>query len=272
MVLKEFDLKGKMAIVTGASRGLGKAIALTLAEAGADIVAAARTVPQLEETAGEVECLGRRCLPVPLDIRQADQVRQMMERAHAEFGRIDILVNNAGIGIPKAVVPLPRLTTRTTERLEDFDKPISEEEWYRVLDTDLKGPFLCTQAVGPYMMEQRRGKVINVSSINAERAEPYHSLYCISKSGLSMFTRVMALEWARFNINVNAIGPGRFRTGMSERQHDDPQLRERMLRDIPLRRTGELREVGLLAVYLASPASDYMTGQTIFLDGGFLVL
>ena len=138
-----------------------------------------------------------------------------------------------------------------------------------MMDTNLRGPFLCTQAVGPYMIEQRRGKIINISSLASARGLAYHSLYGITKAGIGMFTRVMAVEWARYKINVNAIGSGYIHTAMSHRAHTDPKLSEQMMRDVPLRRAGQPREVGLLAVYLASAASDYMTGQTVYLDGGF---
>jgi 2-deoxy-D-gluconate 3-dehydrogenase len=268
-LLKEYSLEGKVAIVTGAGRGLGQAIALALAEAGANIVAAARTQSEIDHTAEQVHKLGRRSLALATDVTNAEQVAELVKETAAQFGHIDILVNNAGIAIIKALVPMPRLSTRTTKGLTTFEKPISGEEWDKAMNTNLRGPVLCTQAVGPYMMQQRSGKIINISSLASARGLAYHTLYNITKAGLSMFTRVMAVEWARFHINVNAIGAGYIHTAMSHRAHTDPKLFEQMMRDVPLKRAGQPHEVGLLAVYLASAASDYMTGQTVYLDGGF---
>lgn len=257
MIFDEFSLKGKVAIVTGAGRGIGKAISLALAEAGADIVAAARTKEELEETCHEVKDLGRQSLAVPTDVTRADQVDRMVEKSVSHFKKIDILVNNAGTIVCKAIVSL------------DGDR-LTEEEWHKVMDTNLTGVFLCCRAVGPHMFKQKKGKVINISSNNAQKGNTDIISYNTSKAGVSMFTRCLALEWAPFNINVNAIGPGDFYTKLSAWHHEDPKLREKMMAHIPLGRVGDVREIGLLAVYLASPASDFITGQTIFIDGGEL--
>lgn len=268
-MLREFSLKGKVALVTGAGRGIGQAISVVFAEAGADVIAVARTKEQIEATAAQVRQLGQKALAIPTDVTQVDQVEAMAKKAITEFGRIDILVNNAGTAIIKPLVPLPGFNPPGADTIPHFFHPISNEEWRQVMDTNLTGIFYCTRAVGPYMLERRKGKVINVTSVEGAKGFPYHIIYTSSKGAVNLFTRTLALEWARYNINVNAIAPGFFHTAMSARDHEDPKLRERIIHSIPLRRTGNLRDLGLLALYLASEASDYMTGQIIYLDGGF---
>ncbi len=257
MIFNSYSLKGKVAIVTGAGRGIGKAISLALAEAGTDIVAVARTKEEIEETCCEVKALGRQSLVIPTDITKADQVDRMVEETVSHFKKIDILVNNAGT-ITRKVIVSPDGTRLT------------EKEWHKVIDTNLTGVFLCCRAVGPHMFKQKKGKVINISSNNALKGGTDVISYSVSKAGVFMFTRCLALEWAPFNINVNAIGPGAFYTKLSAIHHEDPQKRAKMIAHIPLGRVGDVREIGLLAVYLASPASDFITGQTLFIDGGEL--
>jgi len=257
MLYDEFSLKGKVAIVTGAGRGIGKAISLAFAEAGADIVAAARSREEIEETCREVKALGRESLALPTDVTKEDQVERMVERTISRFKKIDILVNNAGTAVFKILV-------------SPDGQRMTEEEWHQVIDTNLTSIFLCCRAVGPHMFKQKKGKVINISSISSQKAQVDDIPYNVSKAGVNMITRCLALDWAPYNINVNAIGPGQFHTRLSAKSHEDPKLREMMVACIPLGRVGNLREVGLLAVYLASPASDFVTGQTIFIDGGCL--
>ena len=269
-MLKEFSLEGKVAIITGAGRGIGKAIALTMAEAGADIGAAARTPQQIEETAEEVRQGGKRCLAIPTDITKSEQVEQMVEKAVSEFGRIDILVNNAGMLMLKPIAAMPGSKSPLSEILPDFDIPLSEDEWHRLLDANATGAFLCIRAVGPHMIKQQKGKIINVTSMDAAKSLTYHAAYGAAKGALTVLTRALALEWARYNINVNALGPGYVRTQLSEFGHTDEKIREGMLRSIPLRRFLQTREMGLVAAFLASEAADYITGQTIYLDGGLL--
>lgn len=269
--MKEFSLNGKVAIVTGAGRGIGKAIALTLAEAGADIVAAARTEREIEKTAAEVRQLGKTCLAIPTDITKASDIQQMVDGTIDKLGRVDILVNQAGrAGGRKPLVPLPDYRPVWAKDNPDFLTPINEELWHLVMNTNLTSMFLCARAVGPHLVRQNRGKVINMSSFVGSKAYPYQLVYSTSKAAVSMFTRCLALEWARYKINVNAIGPGYVRTQMTEPILKNEAARERLLRSVPLNRFGEPREVGLLAVYLASEASDFLTGQTIYLDGGML--
>ena len=270
MVLKEFSLVGKVVIVTGAGRGLGRVIALTMAEAGADMVCAGKTSASLEATAREVQELGRAALAIPTDVTKADQVDAMVQTTLDTFGHIDVLVNNAGLLIAKPVVPLPDVASGRLPRFGSINEAITEEEWRSVVDANLLGPFLCCQAVGPHMLERRSGKVINVISVAAGKGYPYIVSYGASKAALANFTRSLALEWAPYNININAIGPANFPTSMNAPLHHEGTALEQTLSRIPLGRLGDLRHMGLLAVYLACEASSYMTGQSIYLDGGVL--
>ncbi|MFQ5997583.1 MAG: SDR family NAD(P)-dependent oxidoreductase [Dehalococcoidales bacterium] len=258
MVLKEFSLDGKVAIITGASRGIGKAIALTMAEAGADIVVAARTASYLEQTAKEVTKLGRKCLAIPTDVTTLEQVEQMVEKTIAEFGKIDILVNNAGIDIRKPAIVTEGANTKTA---------ISMEEWDKVLETNLHAAFFCCRSVGHYMIKQRRGKVINVGADEGEHDGVNDVAYAVSKASLLRFTKALAEEWAQYNINVNILTPGLQRTAIWENPELKlvPEENERRLQAMTtnLGRWGELREVGVLAVFLASDAANYITGEII---------
>jgi NAD(P)-dependent dehydrogenase (short-subunit alcohol dehydrogenase family) len=267
-VLKEYDLEGRVAVVTGAGRGIGKGIALTLAEAGADVVVAARTREQLEATASEIRKVGRKSLAVLTDITKQADVESLVEHTIREFGKIDILVNNAGIVILKPIAYIPGMRLEGWQVADSWDTPLSVEEWHRVLDTDLTSAFLFAKAVGPHMLGRKSGKIINISSNSAELSPPYFSSYCVSKAALSMFTRCLASEWGPYNINVNAIGPGSVLTELSAPVLNDPDRNEAILRAVPMGRTSNPREIGLLAVYLASDASSYVTGQTFYIDGG----
>jgi len=272
MVSEDFSVAGKVAIVTGGGRGIGKAIALVLAEAGADVTVAARTPEQVEEVAAEIRRLGRKTLAMPMDVTNEDQVKEVVARTVSEFGKIDILVNSAGISSGmRPVVFVPGIKFPGWELAGDqWDKPITLEWWDRVMDTNLTSVFLFAQAVGPHMLRQRSGKVINISSNSAELGSTYHSVYCVSKAGLSTFTRCMASEWAPFNICVNAIGPGATKTEMMAEKLKDPLFGKVILEAIPEGRVAEPREIALLALYLASDASNFMTGETLYIDGGQL--
>jgi NAD(P)-dependent dehydrogenase (short-subunit alcohol dehydrogenase family) len=270
VILKEYELQDKVAIVTGAGRGIGKGIALTLAEAGADVVLAARTEEQLESTAEDIRKLGRKALVVPTDVLEKKQIQNTVEKSLLEFGKIDILVNNAGIPVLKPVTFVNGMKLEGWQTADSWDNPLSEEEWHLVLNTNLTSAFLFAQAVGPHMLERQKGKIINISSNSAELAPPYFSAYCVSKAGLSMFTRCLATEWAPYNICVNAVGPGSVHTELSAPVLDDPERRKDILGKVPLGRLGEIREIGLMVVYLASEASNWVTGQTFYIDGGQL--
>ena len=270
-MLDEFSLQAKVAIVTGAGRGIGRGIALTLADAGADVVAVARTESQIEQLASEIRENGRRCLPIPTDVTNAQQVEAMVSRTLAEFGKIDILVNNAGTFIMKTFVPLPDMKARLAEIVPNFNTFTSEEEWHHQMDTNVTSAFLTCRAVGPHMIGYKSGKVINVASVDVIKAYPFHAAYSASKAALANLTKHLALEWAKYNINVNCVAPGFYRTALTEFGHEDPQTREGMLRSIPLRRFGNHRDVGLSVTFLASRASDYITGWTIPVDGGLIL-
>lgn len=267
-MLDEFSLEGKVAIVTGAGRGIGKGIATTLAEAGASVVAVARTRGQIGQLCSQLERGERRCLPIATDVTSAEQVEALVSRTLSEFGRIDILVNNAGTFMMKTFVPITDLKSRLTELLSDFNTVTSEQEWHHQMDTNATSAFLTCRAAGPHMIQQGSGKIINVTTVDVIRATRYHTAYAASKAALDSLTRQLAREWARYNINVNAIAPGFYRTALTEFSYADEQTKETMLRSVPLRRFGEPRDIGLVAVFLASKASDYITGWTIPVDGG----
>ena len=245
-----FGLDGRVAIVTGASRGLGRSIALALAAAGADVAVASRSAKELAETAGAVEALGRRGLAVPTDVTVYAQVEALVERTAATLGRLDIVVNNSGIA---AVMPLAEMPP---------------EEFRRSLEVNLVGVFNGCRAAASRLIGQKSGKIVNLASMLGAAGLAGYTAYSASKGGVIAFTRALAVEWARHDIQVNAMAPGWFVTDMNSEAFDDPRIRERLLRDVPARRTGKLEEIGPLVVYLASSASDYMTGQTVFLDGG----
>ena len=268
-MLKEFDLTGKAAIVMGGGRGIGKGIALTLAEAGADVLAVARTESEVLQTAEEVQRFGVKGMGIRADATNSEEVDQIVEAALSQWGRIDILVNSTGGAlVRKPLVPLPDASPSWARDLKEFSTITTEEEWSSMMDANLLCTFLATRAVGPHMIEQRKGKVINITSMTGAKGYPYHVLYCVTKAGGIMFTRSLALEWAPYHINVNAIAPGYLATQMTDIYMQDEPMKQRFIGSIPVGRLCEPREVGLLAVYLASEASDYMTGQTIFLDGG----
>lgn len=269
MITEEYRVDGKVAIVTGAGRGIGKAIALTLAEAGADITVVARTREQIKQTAEDIRKLGRQGLAIPTDVSEEDHVKKAVEQTISQFGKIDILVNNAGIAISKPVALVPGAEIAGfTGKVGVQDEQLTLQEWRKIIDINLTSAFLFAQAVGPYMMKQRRGKVINTSSTCADEGLPRVSAYSASKAGLSTFTRCLASEWGPFNINVNAIAPGVIRTDMVAHHLEDPKSKEAILGRIPLGRVAEPRDVALLVLFLASEASDYLTGQIFTIDGG----
>jgi len=247
-------LDGKIAIVTGGSRGLGRGMALALAEAGADVVVASRTLSALKEVSQEIEDKGRKSLSVELDVCNLSSINQMVDKVLDEFGRIDILVNNAGMNIRKPAVE------------------VTEEDWDKIVNTNLKGAFFCAQAVGKVMIKQKRGKIINIGSLTSKIALPNMAPYAATRGGILQLTKSLAVEWAKYNINVNAIAPGYFKTGQTAPLFADKKWVEETLKKIPLGRTGVVEDLGGIVVFLASEASDYITGQMIFVDGGWLAL
>ncbi len=249
MVLSEFNLEGKVAIITGNGKGWGKHLALALAEAGADIVLAASSKKAIEETAKEVRQMGRRAIAIPTDISKSSDIEKMVEMAISQFGKIDILVNSPDL---------------------EFAKPfleVTEGEWHRVINTNLTTVFLCSQTVGKHMVAQKRGRIINVISGLAMRGLSNSAAYCAAKGGVIQLTRALAQEWARDNIRVNALGHGWL---SEETISEEEQLKDPLVRYIPVRRLGRPADLGALLVFLASDACDYITGQAFFADGGVL--
>jgi NAD(P)-dependent dehydrogenase (short-subunit alcohol dehydrogenase family) len=244
-----FCLKGKKGFVSGASRGLGREMALTLADAGADVALAARNVKELNETATIIKNKGRQGLVCPMDISKLEDIECAVREAVKIFGHIDILINNSGIAGEMPVLDM------------------TPEKWNQVMDTNLKGHVFCTKTVGRHMIENRYGRIINIASIAGFMGTPYHSLYGMAKAGLILFTKTLALEWAKYNISVNAICPGYFLTDLNREFFQTPSGMG-IIKRLPLRRLGKLDEIRGVTLLLASEASSFMTGSIIVLDGG----
>ncbi|MDO8491680.1 MAG: 3-oxoacyl-ACP reductase family protein [Dehalococcoidia bacterium] len=253
MGLSSFALTDRVAIVTGAGQGIGRGIALGLAEAGADIVAAELEPSRAEQTAAEIRSRGRKALVVPADVRIASQVDNVVRRTLAEFGRIDVLVNNAG-GLLGIVGPL--LETK-------------EEDWDRGITLNLKSVFLCCKAVGKVMAAQKKGVIINISSVAGMGAYTPAPHYGVAKAGVINLTQTLAMELAPLGIRVNAIAPGTVATALVEELfRTRPELREKRLKSIPMGRLGRPEDIAAAVVYLASDASDYVTGEVLAVKGG----
>lgn len=248
-----FDLASQVALVTGGSRGLGRAMAAALAQAGASLALCARTQGDLERARDELRAGGARVETFPMDVLDPASVQAAVDAALGAFGRIDILVNDAGVNVRKPVLEL------------------SPEEWDRVIDTNLRGYFLVTRAVVPQMIARGRGKVINVSSILGAVGLPNQLAYASSKGGVVQMTKVMALEWARQGVAVNAIAPTYFETPLTEPLRQDPERNRFIVERTPMGRWGRPEELAGTVVYLASRASDFVTGQTIYVDGGWTI-
>ncbi len=249
-----FELKGKVALVTGASRGLGRAIAQGLAEAGADLVLTSRHLREVESVAAELRGGGRKVLPIQADVMQEAEVEEAVSRAVSSMGKIDILVNNAGINIRKPVLDL------------------TESDWDQTLDTNPKGCFLTAKAVGRHMLARKTGSVVNMASMLASVVHADRAAYASSKGGLVQLTRVLAVEWAPYNVRANAICPGPFLTELNRAILDDPEKMKYFMDRLPMKRFGRPEELVGSVIFLASDASSYITGTTIYIDGGWTAL
>jgi NAD(P)-dependent dehydrogenase (short-subunit alcohol dehydrogenase family) len=251
--LRLFNLIGKTALVTGGGRGIGKTIALALAEAGANVAVISRTESELKETAETIRNFSGNAYYAAVDARNSEEIRSYVKEIVHHEGKIDILVNAAGTNVRSSFLE------------------VTEEDWDFVMDINLKTALLTSQAVIPYMKEQKYGKIINIASLTSEIAFPNMSAYAASKGGISQLTKAMAVEFAEDGILVNAIGPGYFKTEMTKVLFEDEKKVEWMKSRIPLKRTGEQEDLKGAAIFLASSASDYITGQTIYVDGGWLI-
>jgi len=254
MYLPSFGLEGKKAVVTGAGRGIGRALAIGLAEAGADVALLSRTENDLQETASLIEGLGRKAIILPTDVTKRDEIQKSLEVIRNQWDTIHILINNAGMNI----------------RSKALD--VTDEEWQTIMDTNLKSAFMMSQEVGKIMKEtQTQGKIISISSVAGHVALRTGVVYAATKAALIQMTKVLALEWGPHHINVNSIGPWYFKTPLTEKLLADPNYVKDILAVTPLNRVGELPELVGPVVFLASEAGNYVSGQTLFVDGGMTI-
>ncbi len=245
-----FDLTGRAAIVTGASRGLGQYMGRALARAGADLVITSRNRNSLEDFRHEIESLGRRAVPVELDVRDYDSIQRAVEDAHAAYGKIDILVNNAGCNVRKPAVD------------------VTWDDWNLVLETNLRGPFFVAQAVAKKMIPRRYGRIINIGSVTCVAGYAGLGPYCASRGGVRQLTMSLADDWGVHGITVNCLAPGWFKTAQNAVLYENAEWVEYICDRIPLKRPGRPRDLDGAVVFLASDASEYITGQTLLVDGG----
>jgi len=250
MIKNFFDLSGRVALVTGASRGLGQYFARALAEAGADLIVTARRREDTEAFAGEIRSLGRRAASLPLDVRDEGSIRGMAAEAEAAFGRIDILVNNAGGNVRKPALE------------------VAWEDWNKVLDTNLRGTFFVAQAVARRMIPRGYGRIVNIGSVTSVFGYGAIAPYCASRGGVKQLTMALADAWGRHGITVNCLAPGWFRTEQTRVLYENAKWLEYLCERIPLGRPGQPKDLDGAIVFLASEASRYVTGQTLLVDGG----
>jgi NAD(P)-dependent dehydrogenase (short-subunit alcohol dehydrogenase family) len=245
-----FDLSGKVAIVTGASRGLGQYFGRALAIAGADLVITSRSLDSLNEFQNEIESLGRRALPLQLDVRDYDSIQQMVKDTWSHYGQIEILVNNAGCNVRKPSVD------------------ITWNDWNLVLDTNLRGTFFVAQAVAKKMIPHRYGRIINIGSVTSVFGYAGLAPYCASRGGVKQLTMSLADDWGAFGITVNCLAPGWFKTEQTRSLYEDKTWVDYLVDRIPLKRPGSPHDLDGALVFLASDAAEYVTGQTMLIDGG----
>lgn len=250
-----FDLTGKIAIVTGGNQGIGLGITRGLAGAGATVVIANRRAAEGQKAAEALQKEGFNVIAIPTDVSQKASVAAMVEKVMNEYKKIDILVNNAAVMIRKP--------------LEEFE----ENEWDTILNTNLRGLFLCCQLVGQEMIKRKKGKIINISSVLSQVVQSGRGVYATAKAGVSHLTRALAMEWSKYNININAIGPGLTMTPINEKYFgENPDELKRIINTIPIGREAYPVDYAGTAVFLASDASDYVTGQTLLVDGGMTIV
>ena len=252
MYIDKYRLDGKVALITGGSRGIGRATALGFAEAGANVAIASRKLPDLENVAKEIKNLGRKALPIAAHVGRMEDINNLVSKVTDEFGKIDVLVNNAGTS------PALASSLEVDERL-----------WDSILNLNLKGLFFLSQAVAKVMKEHGGGKIINVASMDGFKPEPGIGTYAISKAGVIMATKVMALEWAQYNIRVNTLAPGNVHTRLGDSRFlAMPEYKGEMIKRTPLGRIADPDEMVGAMIYMASDASSFMTGECITVDGG----
>lgn len=250
-----FGLEGKTIIITGASSGLGRGLSLAYAAAGANIVAASRNFAKLEELVREVEGKGGRALAVKTDVTENDDIENMISKSLEQFGVIDVLFNCAGMSIPGLSA-----------------EHVNEREMQTIMDTNFKGVFLCGTAVARFMLDRGKGKIINMSSVLGQSLWAKASIYCVSKASIDQITKAWALEWAHRNVTVNALAPTFVITDMNRHLFADNEYKARVLRHLPMGRIGTIEDLIGPAIFLASAASDFMTGHILTVDGGWTVL
>lgn len=247
----EFRLDDQVAVVTGASMGIGYGLAKALANAGAKVAVVARSYDALEKLVGEIQDEGGQALPVALDVRDLDQIKSVMYKIKDHFGGLDILVNNAGLGANHTALD------------------VTEEDWDSIMSVNLKGLFFCCQAAGRIMLEQGRGRIINISSQASVVGIPKHAVYSASKAGVNGLTRVLALEWSHKGVNINAVAPTFIYTPGTADRLDDPEFLGGVLNRLPIGHVGTITDVAGAVIYLASPAAALVTGTVLMVDGGW---